>query len=130
LPAWQLENPQAVLSMLSRDRSSLFLVLLTWLLASLAALSHGCIDLVGTLGAGGEAYDDHAHGTVAPIGLAALALIVALVWRSATLRIGRAESVDPALLLARRFGALSPRRTARLRCCGWLRNARWNSRSN
>ncbi len=95
---------------LPRDGSSQLLVAFTWLLASLAtaALAHVLIDLVGTLGAGGDAYDDHAHTTVAPIGLAAVALIATLVLRSAALRIGRSQAIDPALLLARRFGAMSP----------------------
>jgi hypothetical protein len=96
---------------LPRDGSSQLLVALTWLLASLAtaALAHVLIDVLGTLGAGGDAYDDHAHATVAPIGLAAVALIATLVWRSAALSIGRSQAIDPALLLARRFGAMSPR---------------------
>jgi hypothetical protein len=95
---------------LLRDGSPRLLVTLTWLLASLAtaASAHVLIGLVGTLGAGSDAYDDHAHATVAPIGLAAVALIATLVWRSAALRICRSQALDPALLLARRFGRMSP----------------------
>ncbi len=95
---------------LSCDGGSPLLVTLTWLLASLgtAALAHVLIDVLGTLGAGGDAYDDHAHATVAPIGLAAVALIVIFVWRSTALSIGRSRAIDPALLLARRFGTMPP----------------------
>jgi hypothetical protein len=44
---------------------------LTWLLASLATaeVAHVLIDAVGTIGAGGDAYEDHAHATVTPIAL-------------------------------------------------------------
>lgn len=96
--------------MLPGDGSSPLLVILTWLLASLgtATLAHVLIDALGTLGAGGDAYDDHAHATVAPIGLAAVALIATLVWRSAALRMGRSQAIDPTLLLARRFGTMRP----------------------
>jgi hypothetical protein len=95
---------------LFRNGSSQMLVALTWLLASLATaeMAHVLIDVVGTLGAGGDAYDDHAHATVAPIGLAAVALSATLVWRSAAVRIGRAQAIDPAMLLARRFGTMPP----------------------
>ncbi len=90
------------------DGSSQLLVTLTWLLASLAtaALSHVVIDILGTLGAGGDAYDEHAHASVAPIGLAAVALVAALVWRSAALSLGRSQAIDPAMLVARRFGTM------------------------
>jgi hypothetical protein len=93
-----------------RDGSSPLLVAMTWLLASLAtaAIAHVTIDVVGMLGAGGDAYGDHAHATVAPIGLAAIALVATLVWRSAALSIGRSQAIDPAMVLARRFGAISP----------------------
>ncbi len=95
---------------LPREGRSQLLVASTWLLASLAtaAAAHVLIDVLGTLGAGGDAYGDHAHATVAPIGLAAVALITMLVWRSTALRIGRSQAIDPAMLLARRFGAMSP----------------------
>jgi len=103
-------HPVVLERKLPRDGSSQPLMSLTWLLASLAtaALAHVLIDVFGTLGAGGDAYDDHAHATVAPIGLAAVALIATLVWRSAALRIGRSQAIDPAMLLARRFGTMSP----------------------
>jgi hypothetical protein len=93
---------------LSRNGGSQIIVALTWLLASLAtaALAHVLIDIVGTFGGGGDAYDDHAHATVAPIGLAAVALIATLVWHSAARRIGRSQAIDPAMLLARRFGTM------------------------
>jgi hypothetical protein len=66
------------------------------------------IDLVGNAGAGGDAYGDHAHGTVGPVGLSAVALVGLLLFRSAALQMGRSHAVDPAVFLARRFGTMSP----------------------
>jgi hypothetical protein len=90
-------------------RSSIALTALTLLLASLAtaALAHVAIDLLGTLGAGGDAYDDHAHATVAPVALGAVASIGTLLLRSALRSLSCAETIDPALVLARRFGTMS-----------------------
>ncbi len=91
--------------------SAQVLIFLTWLLASLAtaALAHALIAVVGALlDAGHNAYADHAHATVVPIGLAAVALMATVLWRSAALRISRSQAIDPATLLARRFGAMSP----------------------
>jgi hypothetical protein len=94
---------------LQRDCSSRRILLSTWLLASLAtaASAHASIAVFGTLG-GGDAYTFHAHRTVGPIVLAAVALIATLIWRSAVMSIGRSEAIDPAMLLARRFGTMSP----------------------
>jgi hypothetical protein len=93
---------------LPRDRSWRLLAFLTWLLASLAtaALAHVLIDAFGAIGAGGDAYDEHAHASVAPVTLGAIALIATLLLRSATLRVGRAQAIDPALILATRFGSM------------------------
>jgi hypothetical protein len=91
-----------------RRRSLTGLTALTLLLASLAtaALAHVAIDLLGTIGAGGDAYDEHAHGAVAPVALGAVCLIAALLLRSALRSLSRAQAVDPALILARRFGTM------------------------
>ena len=93
-----------------RDCNSRLLLCSTWLLASLAtaASAHVFIGAFGTFGVGGDAYHVHAHRTVVPIGLAAVAVVVTLIWRSAALSIGRSQAIDPALLLARRFGAIGP----------------------
>jgi hypothetical protein len=92
-----------------RAGSSRVLISLTWLLASLAtaALAHVLIAAVGALDAGHDAYADHAHATVVPIGLAAVALMATVLWRSAALRMSRTQAIDPAMLLARRFGTMS-----------------------
>ena len=60
-----------------RPRGASVLALPAWLLASFAtaALAHGLIGLTG----GGDAYAEHAHGAVAPVALAALSLVSALL---------------------------------------------------
>lgn len=93
-----------------RRRSLGIVASLAWLLASLAAAAsaHALIGIAGDAGAGGDAYDEHAHAAVAPVALVALGLLTAALLRSAVHRISRAQAVDPALLLARRFGSLHP----------------------
>jgi hypothetical protein len=83
---------------------------LAWLLASLtaAAIAHALIGVAGAAGSGGDAYDEHAHAAVAPVTLAALGLLTGVLLRSAVHRVSRSQVVDPALLLARRFGAMHP----------------------
>jgi hypothetical protein len=95
---------------LPRYGSPRILTTLAWVLASLltALLAHACIGIVGDLGAGGEAYGEHEHAAVAPVACGALGVVIALVFRSAACRIGRARAIDPALLLAGRFGTMHP----------------------
>jgi hypothetical protein len=84
--------------------------MLAWLLVSLAtaALAHVLIEAIGTLGASGDAYAEHAHGAVAPVAIGALGLVGAFLLRSAVGSLGRSLAIDPVVLLARRFGAMPP----------------------
>jgi hypothetical protein len=82
----------------------------TWLLASFAtaALAHGCIDLLGDAGIGGDAYATHAHGAVLPVALAALILGAVGLLRSALWALDRAHGRDLIANLGRRCGDVQP----------------------
>jgi len=89
---------------------SLSLVVLSWLLASFAtaALAHVMIGWLGNCAGGADAYDEHAHGTVAPIALAAAILLTFGLLVAAANAVARRGGVDPVDLLARRLSEMYP----------------------
>lgn len=82
----------------------------TWLLASFAtaALAHGCIDLLGDAGIGGDAYATHAHAAVLPVALAALMLGAAALFWSALWALHRTHGRELVANLGRSCGELHP----------------------
>jgi hypothetical protein len=86
---------------------------LVCLLASFAtaALAHGAIAALGSLGVGedADAYGAHGHGAVAPVALAAAALLAYALLRVVASGIARREHRDPMVALARAARGLDPR---------------------